>query len=127
MVYSSSSLSLAQLETLVHLNGPLPPDGFESLELIIPKSCIGDRISVKYMDELGIEWRSYPSHLLMQEMGFEWIKSAASAVIEVPSAVSPSDSNFLLNPAHPDFHRIKTKPAVPIIWDTRLIEMSKGI
>jgi RES domain-containing protein len=127
VVYCSSSLALAQLETLVHLRGPLPPDGFESLELSIPADCVGKRISADELDEYGIDWRSYPSHVLLQEIGAEWISSAKSAAMEVPSAVSPDESNFLLNPAHTDFKRIKTKPAIPLIWDTRLIELSERI
>ena len=39
VVYCSSSLALAQLETLVHLNGPLRPGGFESLEIDFPSGC----------------------------------------------------------------------------------------
>lgn len=127
MVYCSSSLALAQLETLVHLNGPLPPGGFESLEVSIPEDCIGKRISVNDLEEYGVDWRSYPSHVLLQEIGSDWIASAESAVIVVPSAVSPSESNFLLNPAHSDFHRIKSKPAKPLVWDSRLIDLSRGI
>lgn len=127
MAYSSSSLALAQLETLVHLRGPLPPDGFESLELAIPASCVGKRISVGDLEELGIDWRSHPSHLVMQEIGSDWITSAESAVMEVPSAVSPHEANFLLNPAHSDFRRIQAKRSVPLVWDPRLIALSKGI
>ena len=126
VVYCSSSLALAQLETLVHLHGPLPPDGFESLELSLPSGCVGTRINVDELEESCSGWRSYPPHVLLQEMGTDWIESAASLVMEVPSAVSPSESNFLVNPAHPDFRRIKTKPAVPVVWDSRLIELSKG-
>ena len=126
MVYSSSSLALAQLETLVHLNGPLPPDGFELLELSIPQDCIGRRIRTDDMEEYGIDWRTYPSHLLLQEIGADWIASSQSSVMEVPSAVSPEDSNFLLNPAHADFQRIEIVRTAPLVWDIRLIELSKG-
>jgi RES domain-containing protein len=125
VVYCSSSLALAQLETLVHLNGPLPPSGFESLELRFPASCVGKRVSVDELEELAFNWRSYPPHILLQEIGSDWVASGTSLVMEVPSAVSPLESNFLVNPAHADFHKIEVKTAVPIIWDARLIALSK--
>ena len=122
VVYCSSTLSLAQLETLVHLNGPLPPDGFESLELSFPKSCIGKSVSLDELTQLPFDWRSYPSHVTLQEIGSEWVNSAASLVMEVPSAVSPSESNYVLNPKHPDVDRISTHSPVPLEWDSRLTD-----
>ena len=127
VVYCSCSLALAQLETLVHLNGPLRPDGFESLELAFPSGCVGRRITVGELEEFDIDWRAYPPHVLLQEIGSEWIESATSLVLEVPSVVSPSESNFLVNPVHPDFHKIESKSSDPVVWDPRLIELSKGV
>ena len=126
VVYCSSCLALAQLETLVHLRGPLRPGGFESLELEFPSDCVGKRISVDELEEFDVNWRGYPPHVLLQEIGSEWIESATSLVFEVPSVVSPRESNFLINPAHPDFHKIKSKSAFPVAWDPRLIALSKG-
>lgn len=126
VVYCSSSLALAQLETLVHLKGPLPPGGFESLEVVFPASCVGKRISVDELEEFAINWRAYPPHVVLQEIGSDWVASGTSLVMEVPSAVSPPESNFLINPAHLDFHKVKSSAPVPIVWDPRLIELSKG-
>lgn len=41
----------------------------------------------------------------------------------VPSAVIPQELNYLLNPGHADFHRIRTRPPVPFRFDER---MGKG-
>jgi RES domain-containing protein len=126
MVYIASYIALAQLEMLVNLR-PLPPDEFEFRELSIPASCVVKRISVDELAELGFDWRSDQSHLQLQEMGADWIASAESVVMEVPSAVSPDESNLLLNPAHTDFSKIETKRTAQLEWDTRLIELSKGM
>ena len=58
VLYCSASLALAQLETLVHLDGAMPPDGFEYLKLEFPASCVGKRITVKEFEEYGIDWRA---------------------------------------------------------------------
>ena len=31
------------------------------------------------------------------------------------------------NPVHPDFHKIESKSSDPVVWDPRLIELSKGV
>jgi RES domain-containing protein len=43
----------------------------------------------------------------------------------VPSVVVPSESNFVLNPAHPDFAHIRIGPAVPFPFDVRLGRRSR--
>jgi RES domain-containing protein len=78
VVYCSSSLALAQLETLVHLKGPLPPGGFESLQLEFPSGCIGKQISVIELEDNDIDWRADPPHVLLQEIGSEWVESGIS-------------------------------------------------
>ena len=122
VLYCSSSLALTQLETLVHLEGILPPGGFEYLKLEFPDACIGRRIRVKELEEYGIDWRAYPPHALLREIGSEWIESDASLVMEVPSAVSPNESNYLLNPVHPDFRKITIGTCSPVEWDSRLLK-----
>jgi RES domain-containing protein len=112
---------------LVHLKGPLPPTGFESLELRVPEACIGQRILADELKELCPDWRSYPPHLLLQEISFEWITNSKSVAMEVPSAVSPRESNYLLNPTHADFSKIQTVRTDPLLWDSRLIELSMGL
>lgn len=41
-------------------------------------------------------------------------------VLQVPSALIESESNYLLNPAHPDFQRITLGPERPFTFDPRL-------
>ena len=77
---------------------------------------------MKELEDYGIDWRTYPSHALLREIGAEWIESGTSLAMQVPSAVSPSDSNFLLNPAHPDFPQVVIGTSVPVEWDARLLK-----
>ena len=37
----------------------------------------------------------------------------------VPSALAPDESNWLLNPDHPDFKRIRFHPPEPFAYDAR--------
>ena len=73
-------------------------------------------------EEYSIDWRADPSHALLREIGTEWIEAGVSLAMQVPSAVSPSDWNFLLNPAHPDFHTLTFGTSAPVEWDARLLK-----
>ncbi len=55
-----------------------------------------------------------------QEGGDEWFDTQASAVLRVSSVVVPGESNFLLNPTHPDFGRISVESARLFEFDPRL-------
>lgn len=46
-----------------------------------------------------------------QELGDRWLKSFASCVLRVRSAIVPAEFNFLLNPRHPEFARIVAEEA----------------
>src|SRR5262249_19313090 len=65
-------------------------------------------------------WRSYPAPPDLQRIGDEGARTGASAVLQVPSAVIATDSNYLLNPRHPDFRSIRTLRARAFDLDPRL-------
>ncbi len=52
--------------------------------------------------------------------GSAWLRANRTAVLEVPSAIVPSEKNFLLNPKHPEFHRIRIGRALPFVFDPRM-------
>ncbi len=39
-------------------------------------------------------------------IGDEWLRARRTVALRVPSAVIPSEFNFMLNRAHPDFERV---------------------
>lgn len=114
MVYTSASRSLAALETLVHLN---PPVFFDFV--IIPVTF--DRRLVETLKDLPQNWREEPPVRSGQLTGDAWIREKRSAVLEVPSAVMPGEFNFLLNPMHPDFRKLKTGEPDTFTFDRRLL------
>jgi RES domain-containing protein len=52
--------------------------------------------------------------------GSRWFRAARTAVLEVPSAIVPSEKNYLLNPLHSDFRRIRVGRARPFVFDPRM-------
>jgi RES domain-containing protein len=53
-------------------------------------------------------------------LGDRWLDTGASAVLQVPSAVVPSEFNYMLNPTHPDFSKIVAEVPVQFMFDKRL-------
>jgi RES domain-containing protein len=48
------------------------------------------------------------------------LQRARTAVLEVPSAIVPSEKNDLLNPRHPEFRRIRIGRPMPFVFDPRM-------
>jgi len=56
-----------------------------------------------------------------REIGDRWVQERRSAVLALPSVISPSDTNFLINPEHPDFKRIRIAVPIDYDFDSRLL------
>ena len=52
-------------------------------------------------------WRRYPAPASLQRFGNEWLDRNSACVLRIPSALVPSESNFLINPAHPDARKLR--------------------
>jgi RES domain-containing protein len=118
VVYASSTLSLAALELLVHLDPDLLPVDLMAVAAELPSD---PSPAVLRPRQLPAGWRTYPAPELLQELGAEWVRKAGSFALAVPSAVIPSEWNVLLNPLHPDFSRLRLLPAEPFAFDSRLL------
>jgi RES domain-containing protein len=113
-IYAAASVSLAALETLVHFS-VLPRD-YVLTEIHIPEAV------VESLDEedLPAGWDTLSPSAVTQEIGHGWAVEHRSAVLSVPSAIVPVDRNYVLNPKHRDFGRIKFLPSTPFRFDPRL-------
>jgi RES domain-containing protein len=117
LVYASETASLAALEMLVHL-GRSPV-----LHTYVLVSCeFPDRIAASLdRRQLPSNWRAYPAPPALQLLGDRWLKAQTSAVLEVPSAIIEGESNYLLNPRHPDFAAVRIGRPAPFDFDVRLL------
>jgi RES domain-containing protein len=117
IVYTSATLSLAAQELFVHLDPEdLPPD-LVAVSAIIPDSV---RVEVLDPDRLPRNWRDYPAPESLAAIGSSWVTSAKSAVLAVPSVVIPQERNYLLNPSHSDFPKIRPLAPLPFAFDSRM-------
>jgi len=117
LVYTAASQSLAMLEMLVQ-DEPLRAR-YVMIAARIPKGMTIDRIRV---EDLPSDWRDIAAREKLQEIGTEWAKKRSAAVLAAPSAVIPAETNYLLNPLHPEFRRIKIGKPRKFETDIRLIK-----
>ena len=107
VIYAAQHASLAVLETLIHAGGRK-----------LPRRSL-TRIHIP--DGLAIEQAPWIDMPASQDWGDAWAREARTAVLRVPSAaVNRLESNFVLNPGHPEFARISHDPAEEFIFDPRL-------
>jgi RES domain-containing protein len=116
-VYTSSSLALAALELLVHLDRKYIGTMFVAVSADIPDDL---QIDVITPSQLPKNWRDTPAPLVLATVGQTWLNENQTAVLSVPSAVIAVEKNFLLNPAHPDFGSIRINEPEPFNFDSRL-------
>lgn len=72
------------------------------------------------VSRLPAGWRTYPAPATLADLGTAWIRERTTAVLVVPSAVIPSERNYLLNPAHPGFRTIRIGRSRPFSFDPRM-------
>jgi RES domain-containing protein len=117
VVYASASLSLAMLEIMVHLD--------DYATLVASYSFIPLDLPSELIVTLGRRpagWNSNPPSAGSQRAGDAWASSLQSAVLSVPSVMAPEERNYLLNPRHPDFRRIRIGKPAKLPFDRRLIK-----
>ncbi len=117
VIYTASSLSLAVLELLVHVDSDLLPRDLVSISAHIPD----DLSMITYaIDDLPSEWNRPKGALTLQRIGTTWATAHRSAVLQVPSVIIPQEQNYVLNPQHPEFSRITWTTPTPFALDPRL-------
>jgi RES domain-containing protein len=117
IVYTAGSLALAALEMLVHLDDDSMLFEYSFVPAEVPPELI---LPVEEYRALPKNWSASPAPSAIQRIGDAWAREKASAVLEVPTSIIPREKNYLLNPAHADFSRIKLGEPQGFAFDTRL-------
>lgn len=116
VVYTAESRSLASLEVLVHTEDTRLLATVQWLT--IPVSIDNELIEIA--EGLPHDWRKMPAPTATRDFGTRWVAQARSAVLRVPSIVVAGEFNYLLNPRHRDFDRLKIGSPVAFSFDPRL-------
>jgi RES domain-containing protein len=117
MLYCATNISLAVLETFIHIKaGGLPLNRY-LVELSIP-DAVWERAWRLEVPPVG--WDAIPAGKVSLDAGDNWLKANVSALLIVPSVIVGEECNVLLNPLHPDTRQITARKVRKWTYDPRL-------
>jgi formylglycine-generating enzyme required for sulfatase activity/RES domain-containing protein len=127
IVYSSSSIALACLETVVHLAGDDPlPFPRQLVRITIPSHHWQQRKMIANEELSGWDSAPTPEHAedwlaATRAWGDAWLLGLESLLAEVPSVIVPEETNLLLNPRHPAHGELVAEIVRRWFYDARLL------
>ncbi|MFL9484427.1 RES family NAD+ phosphorylase [Chitinophagaceae bacterium LWZ2-11] len=121
VVYTSEHISLCLLEILVNTGTLDQLQSIQLMEIEIPDAVVS--IHEIRAAKLKKDW--FNDFDYTQFLGAEILKSKKSLLIKCPSAVIHQEHNYLLNPEHPDFKKVKLRTADDFLFDERLFKTGK--
>lgn len=119
-VYTSTTVSLAVLEWLAHVDPSDAPPELAAIAYDLPDDEPVTRLGV---DDLPDGWRGYPVSEALRRVGAEWLEAGETVGLLVPSVVLPLDEeyNVVLNPGHSGMARLSEVRRESVAVDPRLI------
>jgi RES domain-containing protein len=106
------------IEYLAHVDPDVSPDDLVLATAEVPDSINRERISI---NRLPKEWRQSPPPPALAEIGDAFIRERRTAILLVPSVLAPKEFNWLLNPVHRNFRRIRITATELFSYDPRLL------
>lgn len=117
VVHAAESYALAVLENLVHWQTSALPGS-----LVCVTAEILDNLEQEELERVDLPKAKPNDYALYREIGDDWYDRGETAVLWVPSVVSPVESNILINQSHKDFAKIRVQKAIPARIDLRLVK-----
>jgi RES domain-containing protein len=116
-IYTSAHISLALLEKFVHANHQENMQRIALLRLELP-----DNSDLIFHADEKLLKESWPDDVSYSQWIGEQVLSDASVIgFSVPSAIVPTERNYILNPLAKDFNRVKAMAITDFTADFRLL------
>jgi len=119
LAYPAEHLSLAMIEYFAHVDAEDAPRDLVAVAADIPAGVSRIAISEK---RLPANWRRSPAPPALAAIGDDFAGGGRAAILIVPSALAPAESNWLVNPRHPDFSKIRVRPPERLGYDPRFFQ-----
>lgn len=117
-LYCGGSVAITSLEKLVHLgSNPFPPLMLVAVDL--PDACA---VFEPDINTLPDGWATLPTSASAQSFGGAWLRRSDTLAMKIPSVIVPEESNFVINPLHPDYAQVQLTALRPFSFDRRLVK-----
>ncbi len=116
LLYTAQSIALSKIEVLANTSGKVP----EQQVLITLE--IRDDSSMLTLSAAALpnNWHCFPYPAELAGITKQWIQEGRYWIMRVPSAQSPREYNYLLNPQHPTHASLRLVNINPHEFDRRL-------
>ena len=115
VVHAAETYALAVLENLVHWQTSTLPPTLVTVTVDIPGSVKQEKLDHSHLPTSALN--DYTDY---RAIGDDWYDRGETALLWVPSTVSPVESNLLFNQEHADFSLIVAHDPLPARIDPRL-------
>lgn len=112
VIYTAENSSLALLEYLAHTEGLKRRLPYHLITIDVPDG------SIHVLRKMPKNWKT--THIESRKLGTEWIMAGKTLLMQVPSILNDDNSNYLINPAHAQFSKVKIVQTKEITFDQRL-------
>ena len=119
LIYTAANRSLAMAEIAVHFSLATLPSHFMMLTIFIPDNFPIKELEVK---DLPLNWNTFPHPASTQKIGDDFVNENKFCVLRIPSVVTQGDYNFLINPYHNDFKKVKIISVEKFPFDQRIFQ-----
>lgn len=119
VIYTSTNIALATLETLVHINVVTLPMNRYLVRMEVP-GHVWELRQILPLADAPVGWDAEPYGKVSLDIGEQWLAERAAAILLVPSIMVPEECNALINPLHPDAKAIKPVKLRKFVYDRRL-------
>ncbi|MCP9763387.1 RES family NAD+ phosphorylase [Lacihabitans soyangensis] len=116
MLYTSASRALCTAEIAVHTPLGIVPTDYVIVEMEVPEDSLNEIL----IADLPKNWREFPHSQSTKRTGDLFLNNCTSLILKVPSAVVSGDYNYLINPNHLDFHKVRILSKENFEFDRRL-------
>jgi RES domain-containing protein len=120
--YTSEHQSLAMLEYFVHLDADDPPGDLVLAVAEGPEDLAREQVATR---DLPANWRESAAPPALARLGDEFVRRGENCLLLVPSVLAPSESNCLINPAHPGYKKIVVLEVEPLSYDPRMFRKQR--
>jgi RES domain-containing protein len=119
VLYAASTISLAMLETVAHIDAGGLPQLKYLISIDISEANWKQRGILKPTD-LPSGWDAIPHDEMTTAIGIDWLQKRKSLILCVPSAITPEEMVVLINPLHPKATTLKAKKIRTVDYKTVL-------
>ncbi len=113
VVYTSDSLALSSLETIIHLPTYDLLEDYVYFKLSLDSKMI-------YDSPIPTGWDERPNAPVARSIGDAWVIHNSYPAMKVPSVLVPESYNLVINIHNPDYSDIRIDAPKPLTFDSRL-------